>query len=77
MKKLFIGFMNFMDFMEQNHIVMYTILLLSLALILSIPISVALTWLMYNFPWLFVGIAVFILSGMFLYSMIDYFSNWR
>lgn len=77
MKKLFIGFMNFMDFMEQNHIVMHTIFLLSLAIILSIPISVVLTWLMYNFPWLFVGIAVFILSGIFLYSVIDYFSNWR
>nr|DAF55327.1 MAG TPA: Poxvirus virion envelope protein A14 [Siphoviridae sp. ctZHD14] len=77
MKKLFIGFVDFMDFMEQNHIVICTILLLSLAFILSIPISVAFTWLMCNFPWLFVGIVVFILLGMFLYSMIDYFSNWR
>ena len=77
MKKLFIRFMDFMDFMGKNHVITGTILVLCLCFLFGLPIATIIVWMIYNFPWLLCGIILTIFAGVLLYCILDYIKNWR
>lgn len=77
MKEFFVRFLDFMDFMGQNHVIVGTILVLCLSFIVGLPIATVIVWMMCNFPWVFCGIILTIFAGVFLYCILDYIKNWR
>lgn len=70
-------FLDFHDFMMAYHPYIYTITGVILVAILAVPVSMAIIWFMFNFPWLIGGTIILAFTGYIAYCIIDYFKNWR